>query len=238
MGPAKSAILIVIAALLAAVIIAQAIPRWIAEEHRTLDEPLEEALVRDVSAWHVRDLPLGQTEQIEARSRAILNFDDYVYREYTRGRDNFSLYLAYWAPGSMPVRLVNAHTPDRCWTWMGWSCTDMEFAVARHSREAGELLPAERRTFEKDHDRIHVVYWHIVGGEVHTYRRGFNEAPPITVILQDLMRYGVNLRREQFFVRITSSHSLDRIWDDAGFQEVLGDVARLCLIPDSRAAQL
>lgn len=206
----------------------QIIPVLVSSPPPSLSLPLKDLLPAAAPGWQVQDLPLGNTEALDQRSKDILNMDDFVYRDYRRAGQDFSVYVAYWKPGKMPVRLVNSHTPDRCWTWNGLECKDMQFQVKR-SWSGGQLKPFEWRIFTRDETPVYVIYWHLVGGKVHLYRVGFNENPPPYVIVKDLWKYGFNLKREQFFVRINSSQSLEKIWNDPGFQKILGDLARLCL---------
>ena len=113
-----------------------------------LHSPLSEILSDELPGWRVKDRSLGETEAVRYRVGQVLNFDDYVYREYDRGDLRFSAYVAYWRPGKMPVRLVNAHNPDRCWSQVGWRCTALESEVAK-TLPGGSLKPAEWRIFEK-----------------------------------------------------------------------------------------
>lgn len=194
-----------------------------------LDKKLAELLPQGSQGWSSVDMPLGNTEAVVERSNALLNFDDYVFRSYRRGNQEFQVYVAYWGPGKMPVRLVNAHTPDRCWSQTGWQCTDMRFRQPARSPQ-GDLLPMEWRVFAMDGQRLYVHYWHIVGNEIHNYGHGFNQAPPVTVVFQDILKYGLNLKREQFFVRITSGQPLENFEKDPMYVEVLQSLGQLCLL--------
>lgn len=194
----------------------------------SVTQPLADLISRDLPGWVSKDHPLGNTETLDERSHDLLKLDDFVFREFSRGDDQFFVYVAYWQPGKMPVRQVNSHTPDRCWTWSGWKCTDMRFSERKPIRD-GFLKPFEWRVFEREGYRNYVIYWHIVGGRVHVYRQGFNENPPPTMMLHDLAKYGFNQRREQFFIRINSQRPIERLWNDPGFQRILSELAALCL---------
>lgn len=193
----------------------------------TLNTPLSEIISDELPGWRVEDVALGDTEAVRYRVGQVLKFDDYVFRQYDRGNLRFSAYVAYWKPGKMPVRLVNAHNPDRCWSLVGWRCTAMQSQVKNDI--AGESLkPAEWRIFEKKSYKEYVLYWHVVGDRVHSYG-GFGDSPPVTFILTDLWNYGLNQKREQFFVRMSSSQPFDRLWTEPGFQKILGQLKDLCL---------
>ena len=103
---------------------------------------LAQSVPAHVAGWSSRDVPLGQNEFLASEAEKVLNYDEVVYREFTRGRVTFGVYVAYWGAGKMPTRLVASHTPDRCWTENGWHCTAMKFPAARGVRGRG---PTARR---------------------------------------------------------------------------------------------
>ena len=195
----------------------------------TLNEPLTRLIPASVDGWKVTELALGPTESVIERSRNLLNLDDFVHREYTRGDRRFSVYVAYWKPGKMPVRLVNQHTPDRCWTEVGWTCTDREWNV-RRVVNGQPLQPGQWGVFEKDELSHYTYFWHIVGGRVHWYGgERLNTKSSLTSVWEDFRKFGLNVHREQFFVRIVSPIPMDDLWSEPGFLEVMQSLADLCL---------
>lgn len=72
-----------------------------------------------LTGWQAREEPLGATEVVKGQVEAILNYDDYVFRVFTRGTAHVGVYVAYWKRDRMPVSRVASHTPDRCWTENG-----------------------------------------------------------------------------------------------------------------------
>jgi hypothetical protein len=56
----------------------------------------------------------------------------------------------------------------------------------------------------------YVVFWHKVGDEILSYKTGF--APPWWAWLDEMRRGGLNLRKEQLFVRISSDKPLQDVW--------------------------
>ena len=195
--------------------------------HPKFTGKLSEVIPSAVPGWKVRDHELGDTESLRKRSEELLNLDDFVYRSYDNGRIRFDVYIAYWMPGKMPVRLVNAHNPDRCWSQTGWTCTDSASEVERQAK-GQDLLPAQWRTFVKEGYTNHVIFWHIVDGEAFSYGRHGNR-PPITLVFQDMLRDGIGQEKEQFFVRVSSETPLDEIWDNPTFQQIMSELADLCL---------
>lgn len=195
----------------------------------SLAGPLAEAVPAILDGWEVTNLDLGPTESVTARSHQLLNLDDFVHRQYRRGDRVFTVYVAYWKPGKMPVRLVNQHTPDRCWTEAGWVCTDREWNVQRVAMGRA-LQPGQWGVFELGEVKNHTYFWHIVGGVAHWYGgERLNTQSSLTSVLEDVRKFGLNVHREQFFVRITSPQAMDALWEQDGFQRVMADLAELCL---------
>ena len=195
----------------------------------TLKEPLAEKIPEQFSGWEVEDLDLGPTESVIQRSERLLQLDDFVHRSYRRGGEGFTVYIAYWKPGKMPVRLVNQHTPDRCWTEVGWACTDREWNVER-TVKGRPLQPGQWGVYEFDDHKNYTYFWHIVGGEAHWYGgERINTRTSLSTIWEDFTNFGLNVYREQFFVRIVSSEPMDELWEEPVFLEVMDDLADLCL---------
>jgi hypothetical protein len=64
---------------------------------------LSEVLPRVWAGWQVEDVALGSTEMTTAVTLKTLSLNDYVYRRYSRGTESFTVYVAYWSRGKMPV---------------------------------------------------------------------------------------------------------------------------------------
>lgn len=191
----------------------------------SLDRKLSEVLpAHGPMGWRGKDLPLGDTESLEEQSREVLAFDDHVYREYSRFGQQFSVYMAYWKPGSMPPRLVNNHNPDVCWINAGWSCTQRERAVVKAN--APGLPPGEWGVYSKGTGKINVVFWHLVDGEPYVYER-LNPVQKAEMIVGNILHHGTQQRREQLFIRISSNQPIEKLWENAFFQEVLQGIFSL-----------
>jgi len=179
--------------------------------------------------WRARELPLGPNEFLEEQVEKILNFDEVLYREYSRAGVTFGVYAAYWGPGRMPTRLVASHTPDRCWTENGWTCLEMRFKEV-HSVGAIGLQPAEWRLFKNPAgDRTNVLFWHLVDGKIYDFGSRFTAIPDPVRWWKDAIRQAVRGSSEQYFVRVTSNVPFVHLWDDAGFQQVMRGLADLGL---------
>jgi hypothetical protein len=193
--------------------------------HLAITVPLEP------TGWNGREVPLGPSEFIAGEVEKVLNYDEVLNREYTRGGENFGVYVAYWGAGKMPTRLVASHTPDRCWTENGWRCLDMRFKQSENF-EGRALQPAEWRLFEPPlgGKPTYVLYWHLVEGRTYDYGERFNNVPSPLLWWKDAVQQALLGSREQYFIRLTSSEPLENLWSDPGFAEVLRGLAKLGLV--------
>jgi hypothetical protein len=188
--------------------------------------PLRLTLPLELSGWISSDLPIAETEEMKTAVEDILQFDDHFSRAYRTGNTEITLYIAYWGPDRMPPRMVGRHTPDRCWIANGWNCESRERAVSLAGTR-WPLKPAETGTYAfKQQARLHVAFWHLVGGEVYAY--GPTQTDMIAVApLKDLLTFGLNQRKEQYFIRLASTVPLDQIWHEPGFRQLLAALEQL-----------
>lgn len=198
-----------------------------------LEGKLEEKLLSELPGWQVEDLDLAASEEMQERVAQILNYTQALFRSYTRGDVQVGVYIGYWAPKMMPVRQVQAHTPDICWVRNGWDVADSEFAVAFQSQ--GEpLRPAEVRQMHKQGHVQYVAYWHIIGERTYVNRSvgTWDRLDPI----KSLFRFGLHQQEEQFFIRVSSNRPLQEIWNDPDFQQIIEPLKELALhlpLPDT-----
>ena len=196
--------------------------------------------------WEVVDQPLAASREEQAMIAETLNYNDALFRVYRRGSEMFTVYAAHWDPGRMSPRLIASHTPDTCWLGHGWERQAdaerqpqgdgvSEAAAVSQLLAKGSLLPAQFRIFRrKEGAAQHLVFWHINGREVVNYES--QAAPPWWSPVPDLLRYGLNQRREQWFVRIGSTVPYPELWRDAGFQQVLAALGQMALGPTPAAS--
>jgi len=184
-----------------------------------------------LAGWETRDEPLGANEMVRTAVERTLNYDDYVYRLFRKGETAFGIYVAYWAPGRMPVQKVASHTPDRCWTENGWECEEMRFAETIKTGEIS-LRPAQWRIFRApgpNAQKEYVVYWHLVGKRLYDYGNRFNARPDLVKWWRDTVAYAMSGSDAQYFIRITSNRPFQELVDDPAFFTVIGCVADLGL---------
>lgn len=195
---------------------------------------LAETLPKEIPGWMSRDEPLGPTENAEGAVREILNYDEYVYRVFRKGQTELGLYVAYWARGRMPTRLIQLHTPDRCWIENGWVCNKMEF---HHTVKLNDLSlkPAQWRTFTAPnaYQKTHVLFWLLVSGQNYDFGERPNLIPNPFRWWGQFVKEILFGYEEHYFIRLTSNVPFDQLQGDPGFQELLSALARLGLRAES-----
>lgn len=196
-------------------------------EEAPVVEHLNDYIPEEIEGWQSNDLPLGPNEFASDRAERILRFDEFLYREFTRDDVEFSVYIAHWGKGRMPIREVNTHNPDRCWTENGWACTDMIFN--KDVELLGkEFQPAEWRIFEDVEGReVFVMFWHLVEGEVYDFGERFNAIPHPSRWVQDVFHQAFRGSPEQYFIRITANVPLEEIWYEEPVVKVMEGLHRL-----------
>lgn len=185
----------------------------------SLETKLSDAFPANITGWAVRDLPLGPTEVVVEASKEILGFDDYINREYSNGANTVGVYIAYWKPGTAGARTVRGHIPDNCWVEAGWR---MEMPPNKRFQLSPQL-ELERRTFMAGPQRVDVIYAQIVAGEIHAFSKA-----QAAGLIDDLMHYwdlDSAGRKDQFFIRISSSASLDDLRENNLFGAIQAFVA-------------
>lgn len=196
----------------------------------TLERELGEIFPEELPGWSVKEMDMANSPEAAARVSDFLNFDDSVFRIYTNGQTMIGLYIAYWKPGKVSYRWAGAHTPDTCWVQAGWERKDREFAIPFHHGDT-RFEPAEFGVYEKDNTSQNVYFWHLVGGDAFRYDQVGNHN--IFGSLVDVREYGLNLREEQFFIRVSSNRTVDELKELPGFSKILEGLAEIGLKEDS-----
>lgn len=196
-------------------------------------QPVAKLLPDQLPAWQITDRPMTDTQEEKAAVSELLNYDDAVFRIYSRGGAQFAIYLAHWNPGRMSPRLIAGHTPDVCWPAAGWERRPkMETAAGPNGRNEQDNLtallalvglpPGEFRVYDLHGTIQYVVFWHVNGNELVNY--GTGSSPPWWAMFADLAKHGLNQRREQWFVRIGSSVPFSILAEDDGFRQTLAQL--------------
>ena len=192
----------------------------------TFSGMLAEVLPGELAGWKVRDLEMADTPEASIRVSEFLDFNDSIFRTYTKDDTQVGIYIAYWSPGKVSYRWAGAHTPDTCWVQAGWDCTQREHSVPFQHGDIS-FQPAEFGVYETKTDKQNVYFWHLVGSEAYSYEQqgGHN----IFAALVDVRHHGLNLRKEQFFIRLSSNKALDELKQMPGFSKILDSLADIGL---------
>lgn len=192
----------------------------------TLDDLLSDIVPEELNGWKIIDQDMAESPESSERISDFLNFDDALFRIFKKGDTFVGLYIAYWLPGKASYRWAGAHTPDTCWVQNGWTRLDRKYCIPFQNEET-PFQPAEFGIYEKDGSTQNVYFWHLVGGEAFGYEQegGHN----IFAALLDIKKYGLNLRNEQFFIRLSSNKKIEELKKVGGFNQILDSLNEIGL---------
>jgi hypothetical protein len=188
----------------------------------TLHDALADIVPSELPGWKIKDMDMAESPESSARITDFLNFDDAIFRVFEKGDTFVGLYIAYWSPGKASYRWAGAHTPDTCWVQNGWTCTDRAYSIPFQHDDA-QFQPAEYGVYEKSDSAQNVYFWHLVGGQAFSYKQ--QDGHNIFAALIDIKHYGLDLRQEQFFVRLSSNKSLEQLKKTPGFDKILDSLS-------------
>lgn len=192
----------------------------------SLTQSISDIIPKEIEGWSYTDYDLATSEESSDRIASFLNLDDSIYRVYTKGNIRVGVYVAYWTPGKVSYRWAGAHTPDTCWVVNGWTRLDREYSIPFQVNQI-KLKNAEFGIYKKDRTVENVYFWHLVGGEPFGYAQ--KEVPNIFGSLIDIQKYGLNLRQEQFFIRLSSNKKLEDLEATEGFDTIIKGLSQLPL---------
>jgi hypothetical protein len=196
-----------------------------------INQPLAQLLPGAPRGWTAQDEPIADTPEELEKVEGVLHFDDAAYRVYDDGHTQVAVYIAYWLPGRFSPAKVGAHSPDTCWVHNGWNTVERNHDV-ESPLAGGVLKPMETGLFEKDGQRVHVIFWHLVGGiPMHYDLSGWNNGivgriQRLPTLLDDFSKFGLDQRKEQLVIRLSSSESFEELWADPGFGQFMDHLSR------------
>lgn len=232
----------VIALMLAALLLAVGLQAYIGLQPTpppAIQVPLTEIIPNDIPGWRVTDMPMAASAEMQNRVEGTLQYDDAMFRLYERQGIQVGVYIAYWHAGKVSISKAGTHTPDTCWVVNGWEREARESGVCKQIADT-DLKPGEWGIFSKDGVPQYVIFWHLVGGVPYGYeqygwdRNVFDKVKRHLLFLRDAREFGLNQRREQFFIRVSSNVPLDEVWEIEGFEDIMAGIANLGLIDDSQ----
>lgn len=206
----------------------------------TIDRSLEEILPERIPGWQSTNVPLSQTPEGEERVLDVLDLDDVFCRQYTKGDTEIMVYVAYWYPGSEPYSSVAIHNPDSCWVIAGWDVLERE---SNRSIELADfpLKEHEFGIYRKEGNEVHVLFWHLLGGEPNKYIKhmlwtssGVDSFKRQFYFIFNMYQMGFDLGQDQLFIRISSNKPFEEVEKSGELEEILSALDGLGLTkPDA-----
>ncbi|HEY5078753.1 MAG TPA: exosortase/archaeosortase family protein [Opitutaceae bacterium] len=153
------------------------------------------------------------------RFAAVLRTHYLAQRTYLRatpaGREQITLYLAYWPPGDASIGFVGSHTPDACWPGAGWMAARVADPMAAIGVAGRPLPPAQHRLFSNNGYPQNVWYWQLDDGRVVDV----GSTRSVGALLGIALRFGFRKGGAQMFIRISSN----RAWDEISGEPLIAD---------------
>jgi hypothetical protein len=187
---------------------------------------LEQLLPRSgtVGDWSMTHLQISETTEVKAMVDELINYDDAVYVRFSRDDWWIDVYIAYWKPGKMSYRAIAGHTPDVCWVGQGWNCQLREVKqMIPKVEETTPKLPMQYRVYTMSEKIVHVIFCHIVDGEVMFYQTA-DGIPPWYSMFSDLWNRGLWQKKEQTFIRISSNRVLNDFRNAPPIEKLLENI--------------
>jgi hypothetical protein len=191
-----------------------------------IDRPLVQLLPAAPAGWQSHDADIADTPEDIERVESVLHYDDAVYRVYGNGRATIGVYIAHWLPGKFSPAKVGSHSPDTCWVHNGWDRINYDKEV-KQPLAGGMLKPMEYGEYEKSGEHVHVIFWHLVGGQSVTYDLNdwdnglAGRIQRLPAMVSDFSQFGLDQRQEQLVVRVSSNLPFTQLWDDPSFKVLM-----------------
>jgi hypothetical protein len=195
-------------------------------------QPLKNLLPPAPFGWQAKIEDIANTPEEKEQAEQVLHFDDAVYCVYSNGQTNLGVYAAHWLPGKFSSEKVGAHSPDTCWVHNGWDKLPGGQQGVEQQVAGGTLKQMETGTYVKDQQKVYVIFWHLVGQEPVFYDlTGWNNGlagriERLPAMLSDFSRFGLDQRKEQLVLRISSDVPFEQLWSDAGFVTFMDQLSR------------
>ena len=201
-------------------------------ESRMLEGTLAKIIPAKVEGWASKDLPLGDTPEVERAARKILQASDYLSREYKSddGSSAFGLYIAYWEKGKDGTANASSHTPDRCWVENGWkNHLDKKKSDYLFGDIDGiKIMPAYYRymTFDRAGVKRNVLFWFIADGKRYDYGDGNTYVRNPIDYFKNMFISAFIGSPDLYFVRLDSETPFEELAKNPGFRKILKSLGK------------
>lgn len=228
---------------LLAVLLALVLKVEVFSDHsRRFSGSLEDVVPRTVIGWQSKDLPLAESTAGLQNVRGVLNYDQAVQRLFAKEGVQIIVYVAYWEPGRVSLVDAGSHNPDSCWVYAGCERLERDYAQSAKVNDRA-LLPYEHGLYRSPNGQnIHAIFWHLVNGEPNRYdeqeagwRNGLaGRIERASLVAKDFKERGLDQRREQMFVRISSNKTPKELLADPDARFLLSRLGKLGIYEDER----
>lgn len=228
---------------LLAVLLALVLKVEVFSDHsRRFSGSLEDVVPRTVIGWQSKDLPLAESTAGLQNVRGVLNYDQAVQRLFAKEGVQIIVYVAYWEPGRVSLVDAGSHNPDSCWVYAGCERLERDYAQSAKVSDRA-LLPYEHGLYRSPNGQnIHAIFWHLVNGEPNRYdeqeagwRNGLaGRIERASLVAKDFKERGLDQRREQMFVRISSNKTPKELLADPDARFLLSRLGKLGIYEDER----
>ena len=175
--------------------------------------------------WTQHDMEVANTELMKKSVGELLNYDKTIFREYRNGDKVLQLYVAYWRPHKFDPRLIAIHVPDVCWVGNGWHMSNPDYDYPVMLQGNQKAWPAQYRFFTMEDNSQHVLYWHVVDGQLSGYAQGPSGSPIGSSFARLWDGISGKGSGEQFFIRLSSPQPWDEWKDEPLFKAIVGAFA-------------
>lgn len=228
---------------LLAVLLALVLKVEVFSDHsRRFSGSLEDVVPRTVIGWQSKDLPLAESTAGLQNVRGVLNYDQAVQRLFAKEGVQIIVYVAYWEPGRVSLVDAGSHNPDSCWVYAGCERLERDYAQSAKVNDRA-LLPYEHGLYRSPNGQnIHAIFWHLVNGEPNRYdeqeagwRNGLaGRIERASLVAKDFKERGLDQRREQMFVRISSNKTPKELLADPDARFLLSRLGKLGIYEDEK----
>lgn len=228
---------------LLAVLLALVLKVEVFSDHsRRFSGSLEDVVPRTVIGWQSKDLPLAESTAGLQNVRGVLNYDQAVQRLFAKEGVQIIVYVAYWEPGRVSLVDAGSHNPDSCWVYAGCERLERDYAQSAKVSDRA-LLPYEHGLYRSPNGQnIHAIFWHLVNGEPNRYdeqeagwRNGLaGRIERASLVAKDFKERGLDQRREQMFVRISSNKTPKELLADPDARFLLSRLGKLGIYEDEK----
>lgn len=202
---------------------------------KMIEPDLTQYIPKSISGWRVEDLPIAESPEMLKVVEGILRYDASSFRVYRSKNTEISVFLAYWLPGKVDNKAIEAHTPDICWVHNGWRM-EIKRPLPKIRIDGFDIPVDHYRGFNIRGNNSDVVFWLISGSEVmklSSISEGdltFTER--VTRRISQVFQVATTEPKPQLFIRVSVNGNISSLMDSEPLKIYLKLMA--CMIRDGK----